>query len=212
MARSGTRERILDTAEDLVQRHGFTATSVDAVLTAVPVSKGAFFHHFPSKAHLGRALVERYAQADAAVLEEFLAAAESETDDPAEQLVAFIRRFEGAAGQLNTSQPGCLFVSFLYERGQGGEEEKETRGLINASVMLWRSRLLARIRMAAKVHPPAVEVDLPSLADQAFTTFEGGFILARATGQPAALAAQLAHLRTYLALLFGVPAEPGQPG
>ena len=48
------------------------------------------------------------------------------------------------------------------------------------------------------------DVDLPSLADQVFTVFEGGFILARATGDPGALQAQVAHLRWYVSLLFDV--------
>ena len=54
-------------------------------------------------------------------------------------------------------------------------------------------------------HPPAAEVDLPSLADQVFAAFEGGFILARALQDPTHLQAQLAHLRHYLALLFRLP-------
>lgn len=197
-----TRERILDAAETLVHEYGFAATSVDAVLAAVPTSKGAFFHHFPSKAHLGRALVERYARADAEVLDTFMATAEQESDDPAEQVVAFVRLFEEAADRIAMEQPGCLFVSFLYERGEAG---RETRDIIVAAVELWRSRLLVKLRMAARFHPPAADADLESLADQVFTTFEGGFILARATGDPARLRAQLAHLRTYLALLFDVP-------
>ncbi|XRQ05655.1 TetR/AcrR family transcriptional regulator [Actinomadura welshii] len=202
-----TRERILDAAEALVHEHGFAATSVDAVLAAAPASKGAFFHHFPSKAHLGRALVERYARADAQVLERFMAAAERESDDPAEQVVAFVRLFEEAADGIAAEQPGCLFVSFLYERGEAG---RETRDVIAASVELWRSRLLVKLRMAARFRPPVVGVDLESLADQVFTTFEGAFILARATGDPGRLRAQFAHLRTYLALVFDVPAVPSK--
>ena len=31
------------------------------------------------------------------------------------QLVAFVRRFEEVAADLAPTQPGCLFVSFIYE-------------------------------------------------------------------------------------------------
>ena len=44
-----------------------------------------------------------------------MAAAEAEIDDPAEQLVAFVRHFEQVAAELAPTQPGCLFVSFIYE-------------------------------------------------------------------------------------------------
>ena len=123
MARDGTanRERILDTAQRLVLERGFAATSVDAVITEASASKGGFFHHFHSKHELGLALLERYAAADKRLLEEFMAAAEAETDDPAEQLVAFVRRFEQVAAELAPTQPGCLFVSFIYESQLAGD-------------------------------------------------------------------------------------------
>ena len=50
-----------------------------------------------------------------------MAAAEAETDDPAEQLVAFVRRFEQVAAELAPTQPGCLFVSFIYESQLAGD-------------------------------------------------------------------------------------------
>jgi len=196
---ASTRDRILDAAEQLVQVHGFSATSIDAVLEAAPTSKGAFFHHFPSKADLGQALVARYARRDVEVLEQFLGAAEAASDDPAWQLVHFVRLFEEAVDELALQQPGCLFVSFLYGRDQVAPE---TRGVIRDAIRTWRTRLLARLRTAALLHPPVVEVDLESLADQVFTVFEGGFLLARAEEDPTRLRAQLAHLRTYLTLLF----------
>jgi TetR/AcrR family transcriptional regulator, transcriptional repressor for nem operon len=205
MPRDGTatRERILDTAQRIVLDRGFAATSVDAVLAEAPATKGAFFHHFPSKNHLGRALLERYAAADERMLEEFMALAEADSDDPAEQLVSFVRRFEEAAGELAPTQPGCLFVSFIYESqlATGGEDD-----LIATSILQWRGRLLEKLEAAAEVHPPAVPVDLPSLADQVFTAFEGGYILARALDEPGHLREQLAHVRHYLELLFGLTA------
>src|SRR3989304_2633883 len=49
-----TRERILDQAQRLILDQGLAATSIDQVLTAAGTSKGAFFHHFPTKNHLAR--------------------------------------------------------------------------------------------------------------------------------------------------------------
>lgn len=209
MPRDGTatRERILDAAQDIVLDRGFAATSVDAVLAQASVTKGAFFHHFPSKLELGRALLERYAAADEQMLEEFMAVAESQADDPAEQVVAFVREFERVAGELPAMQPGCLFVSFIYERQLAGEGSDD---IIGTSIRQWRSRLLEKLEAAAAVHPPVADVDLPSLADQVFTTFEGGFILTRAMRDPAHLRAQLAHLRHYLELLFQVSTPPAR--
>ena len=203
MPRDGTatRERILDAAQQLVLQRGFAGTSVDAVLGQAGVTKGGFFHHFSSKSELGRALVERYAASDEQILEDFMAAAEAQTADPAEQLIAFVRAFEQAAEEITTVLPGCLFVSFIYESELAAVETEE---VIAKSIRAWRQRLLDKLEAAARLHPPAAAVDLPSLADQVFSTFEGGFILARAMKDPSHLGRQLAHVRHYLELLFGV--------
>jgi TetR/AcrR family transcriptional regulator, transcriptional repressor for nem operon len=192
-----TRERILDAAQHLVVAQGFGSTTVDAVLAAAGASKGAFFHHFPSKGHLGRALVERYAARDAEVLDTFMTAAEKESDDPAAQLIAFVRAFEEAADDILAVQPSCLFVSFIYEAEL---TEADTREIVVRSILHWRERILEKL--AAVPRPASSEVDLPSLADQVFTTFEGAFLLARALNDPTRMRCQLAHLRHYLELLF----------
>jgi TetR/AcrR family transcriptional repressor of nem operon len=193
------RERILDAAQQLVMERGFSATTVDAILEAAGASKGAFFHHFSTKADLGRILVERYARADGELLEHLMEHAEARTDHPADQLIEFLRAFEEGLEDLSLQQPGCLFVSFIYEQFPGQEA---TRELILDDVLLWRARILDKLTLATRHHPPALPVNLESLADQVFTTLEGGFILARATGDPLKLRDQLRHLRTYLTLLL----------
>ena len=47
-----TKERILDTATNFFSTHGFSGTSIDDILTAVGITKGAFYHYFKSKDHL----------------------------------------------------------------------------------------------------------------------------------------------------------------
>jgi TetR/AcrR family transcriptional regulator, transcriptional repressor for nem operon len=203
VARDGalTRQRILDAASRLVLERGFAATTVDAVLEAASTTKGAFFHHFPSKSALGRALVERYAADDLAHLDAMMSAAEAESDDPAEQLVTFFALFEDAIEELTAEQPGCLYVSFVQERQL---VDTETLDVIVDSVLAWRAALVAKLEAAAALHPPRSPVDLTSLADLAFTIFEGGFILARTLEDPSLLRGQVEHLRRYVELLFDV--------
>lgn len=54
-----TRERIIGTAANLFSRYGFTATSVDDVITAVGITKGAFYHYFNSKDHLCQTVLDQ---------------------------------------------------------------------------------------------------------------------------------------------------------
>lgn len=46
---SDTREKILHTAQGLFSTHGYDATGVAQICADAGVSKGAFYHHFPSK-------------------------------------------------------------------------------------------------------------------------------------------------------------------
>src|SRR5262245_7386207 len=89
-----TRERILAAAEPLVLESGFAATSLDDILKATGLTKGAFFHHFKGKSDLARALVERYVVNDLSIFERAAADAESETSDPMEQAISFLKKFE----------------------------------------------------------------------------------------------------------------------
>ncbi|MBN1372092.1 MAG: TetR/AcrR family transcriptional regulator [Anaerolineaceae bacterium] len=53
-----TRARLLSVAENLFAEQGFDATGVADICAAAGVSKGAFYHHFPTKQALFHALME----------------------------------------------------------------------------------------------------------------------------------------------------------
>ena len=54
----GTRGRLLQAAFREVHRTGFQSASIDAILAATNVTKGALYYHFESKEALGYAVVE----------------------------------------------------------------------------------------------------------------------------------------------------------
>src|SRR5262249_3429994 len=54
-----TRDRILEAAEDVLRRYGPTKATVVDVARALDVSHGSVYRHFPSKAALRDAVVER---------------------------------------------------------------------------------------------------------------------------------------------------------
>ncbi len=193
---SATRERILTSAERLVIDNGYAATSVDQVIAASRTSKGAFFHHFGSKLDLARTLVERYAAADVAQLDAATEYAEAATDDPAGRVDAFLRFFEERADELMSEQSSCLYVSILTERQLVLDG---TSAPITGAVVAWREGLVRLLRPALS---DAAEVDAEALADHVFVTFEGAFLLARSTGEPEHMRAQLRVLRQLVAGLL----------
>jgi TetR/AcrR family transcriptional regulator, transcriptional repressor for nem operon len=204
MARDGakTRERILDSAQTLVLEQGLAATSIDDVLTAAGTSKGAFFHHFPSKNALARAIVERYAEGDVAFLEEFMARAERESDDPAEQLVIFVRCFEDAAEEMVAEQPSCLYVSYIFDKQLFDDG---TNDVIAEALLAYRSRLAGKIAAAIDKHPPLIPIDPTTLADHVLATFEGAFVLTRALDDQTLMRKQLELVRHTIELILRLP-------
>jgi AcrR family transcriptional regulator len=55
-----TRSHILEAAEGCFARHGYDATGVAEICRCAGVSKGAFYHHFPSKQTLFLELLDRW--------------------------------------------------------------------------------------------------------------------------------------------------------
>lgn len=57
-----TAQRILDIAERLLQTRGYNAFSYADIAQSLHVTKASLHYHFPTKAELGRRLVQRYKQ------------------------------------------------------------------------------------------------------------------------------------------------------
>jgi AcrR family transcriptional regulator len=53
-----TRDKILDAAFQEIHKHGFQAASLSNILERTGLTKGALYHHFPDKDHLGHAVIE----------------------------------------------------------------------------------------------------------------------------------------------------------
>ena len=74
-----TRGRLIATARRLFAARGFAATSTEEILSEAAVSRGALYHHFPSKTDLFQATFEQVEdELTAQVLQ--IAAAGGETD------------------------------------------------------------------------------------------------------------------------------------
>ena len=58
--RKGAREKLLEAADEIAREAGPSNLSLDAVALKAGVSKGGLLYHFPSKAKLFEALVERH--------------------------------------------------------------------------------------------------------------------------------------------------------
>lgn len=194
-----TRESLMDEAQAIILDKGFGSTTIDEIIKQAGVSKGAFFHHFSSKAELGHELVKRYARADIDHLEHTLDKAEELSEDPLQQLLIFVKLFEQELQSLTEPFPGCLFASYLY---QSGLFEETILEIIRQWMLTWRSRVMEKLEAIVQKYPPSKEVDLESLADMLLVIFEGAFVLSQSLEDTQVIANQLSHYHSYLSLLF----------
>jgi TetR/AcrR family transcriptional repressor of nem operon len=89
-----TAARILDIGERLVQVRGFNGFSYADVAAELDITKAALHYHFPGKAELGRALIERYTERFVAALadiDERIAGAPAKLDAYAELYADVLR-------------------------------------------------------------------------------------------------------------------------
>ena len=59
---NGTRQKLIETAKNLIWTSSYGAVSVDDICRTANVKKGSFYHYFPSKQDLALAAMEEYQQ------------------------------------------------------------------------------------------------------------------------------------------------------
>lgn len=191
-----TRDVLIAAARDLFGEHGYDATSIEAVLQAAGVARGALYHHFATKEALFDAVLDR----EVASIAETAATAARAADDPLASLRA------GCATWLRvTLDPAIQRITLLDSPAVVGWsrwreiDEQHTLGGLRANIR--RLSRLGRI--------PGDQVDV--LANMLLAAVgEAALVIARSAMPEAALATGTAALDTLLDRLFGDPGDPAR--
>lgn len=122
--------RILDVAEELVQRQGFSDVSYADIAAELGVTKASLHYHFPTKESLGDALVARYSSRFFAELDAL------GLGDPGARLRGYVALYRGVlqadrmclcgilASSARTLPPGMrAAVGEFFERNQAWLED-----------------------------------------------------------------------------------------
>ncbi len=132
------REKILDAAEALFARRGFAGVGLSEIADAVGLGKSSLFHHFPTKAQLYAAAVERILRE----IEEALTRALAAGGSPVERLDRWVDTIVDQLG-ARTSHARLLLRSLFEDdelTGSSDEERAADRAL--ARIIESASRLL----------------------------------------------------------------------
>jgi AcrR family transcriptional regulator len=113
-----TRERLLQAGFQEVYRSGFQSASVDTILAATNVTKGALYHHFNSKEELGHAIVEEVV-AKLPRDRWLLPLQRSKHKDPINALIGIVRAIPARPEDV---KGGCPLVNLAQEMSQLDEQ------------------------------------------------------------------------------------------
>jgi TetR/AcrR family transcriptional regulator, transcriptional repressor for nem operon len=193
--RGEARARLIAAAQLLVRRKGFAATSVDELCAAAGVTKGAFFHHFPSKEALGVALIDDWTVTTGAM---FAAHPYNSLPDPLDRVFAYLDLRREILGQP-IAEFSCVAGTTVQEAFESSVPMREAA---SRSITSGFDHVRRHLDAALRLHPvPGVTAE--SLAQQFQVAVQGGIILAKALNDPAPARAAFDHLERYLRLLFG---------
>ena len=186
-----TRDRVLDTAAELVFEHGVAGTTLDDVRAAADVSKSQLYHYFADKEALIHAVIDRTVQQ---VLD-----AQPELADLS-SWAAIAAWFDGLV-ELQVSRHavgGCPIGSLA---GELAETDEVARQALAAGFDRWEEPLregLEKMRSHGTLRRSA---DPVRLATATLAAIQGGLVLTQTRRDPQqlriALDAAYAHLRSF---------------
>jgi len=166
--------RILDVAERLVQTRGFNGFSYADIAEALDVTKASLHYHFPSKADLGRRLIERYEQTFLAVLKGIDATGAA----PREKLKRYARIY---ADVLRDNRM-CLCGMLASDYATLPKAMKEDVRHFFDENEQWLVAVLEQGRKSGALEFKGSPLDLARVI---VGSLEGAMMLARSYGEPA---------------------------
>lgn len=197
-ASGGARSKLLDAAVAIIRQKGYAATSVDELCATAGVTKGAFFHHFPSKDSLAVAAANYWQELSDAL---FAAAPYHRLNDPLDRILGYLD-FRKAMLRGDVAKFSCLAGTLLQEAYQ---THPDIRLACDATIGSHAATVESDIADAMKRYRIRTPWTAESLALHTQAVLQGAFILAKAKGHAGVAEDSIEHLRRYVELLFRCP-------
>lgn len=186
-----TREALIEAAFWEMFRNGYRGASLDAILVTAGVTKGALYHHFPSKKELGYAVVDETIRSwfDRTWVEPLRA-----TSDPVRGVAAVLRSVDRAQPQA-AWELGCPLNNLAQEMS-ALDEGFRTR--LQAIFRTWWSALGDCLRRGQASGSIRRDVNPREVATFLIASVQGAAGLAKNARDPEPFRQTCRHLVAYL--------------
>ncbi|MYX99602.1 TetR family transcriptional regulator [Streptomyces sp. SID486] len=184
--RMNTSERLIESTRELLWERGYVGTSPKAILERAGAGQGSMYHHFKGKPDLALAAVRRTAQEMRATAEAVLGG----PGTPYERIEAYLTRERDVLR-------GCPVGRLTMDPEVIASEE--LRAPVDETIAAIRERIAAIVEEGKRQGRFAPGLDGQDIAAAALATVQGGYVLARASGSPAAFDAGVRGLLSLLA-------------
>ncbi|MFD9459907.1 TetR/AcrR family transcriptional regulator [Streptomyces sp. NPDC060027] len=168
-----TPDRLIESTRELLWERGYVGTSPKAILEHAGAGQGSMYHHFRGKPDLALAAIRRTAEEMRATAEAVLGSPGS----PYERIEAYLRRerdvLRGCPVGRLTMDPDVI-------------ASDELRAPVDETLDWLRGRLAAIVEEGKEQGQFAATLDGTEIAATILATVQGGYVLARASGSPAA--------------------------
>ncbi|WP_327312814.1 TetR/AcrR family transcriptional regulator [Streptomyces sp. NBC_01235] len=185
-----TSERLIESTRELLWERGYVGTSPKAILERAGAGQGSMYHHFKGKPDLALAAIRRTAEETWADAEGVL----NGPGTPYERIEAYLTRerdvLRGCPIGRLTMDPEVIASAELREP-------------VDETIDRIRERLAHLVEEGKEQGQFGPGVDGEAIAATVVATVQGGYVLARASGSPAAFDA---GVRGLLSLLTPRPA------
>ena len=190
-----TKEKLLETAQELMQSKGYAATTIDEICQNSGLTKGSFFHYFRSKEDLAKQTLDYFVNISRKLAEK--SGFQKETD-PLQRVYGYVD-FIIKSAKHPVLKRGCLLGNFSQELSG---THPGIRSICVQHFFDWAEGFKRDIEKARLYHKPKAVFDPRSLAVQLIVTLEGSLILAKATQDMGVVEKSLRHYKKYLQYLF----------
>ena len=177
---SDTKERLLDIAQDLIQRNGINGMSFQDLSNEVGIRKASVHHHFANKAEMVEAVLDRQLNCFADQLQRI----QSSRANGKSKLKRYCDLFLGTLKSGNQERT-CLFGMVMAEFLSIEDSARDKIGLFVRNNLESIKKFLQQGIEDGSLRPTK---NVKATARLVFSSLEGGLLIARCDGGPKPMA------------------------